>query len=264
MFGSKFADTTVFFILLLATLIAGYFYNGYHWIWIIIASISYIALLGAGSYFISMNFYIRSINQLPLIRVDLFQAKGNIIQQRGKNIVLSFDDGPHFKNTPILLDILKKYDIKATFFLIGKNAKDHASITKRIAVEGHQIGNHSYHHRNTFSIQKNKLIANEINISNNIIKEITGQKPIYFRPPFGVTNPRVAAAIQATGMTSVGWNVRSYDTVAKDEKKLLQSIIKKTRSGSIILLHEKCDITIKILPELIHQLRQKGYEFTTI
>lgn len=262
MFKSKFANVTVFFILLVGTLVLGYFENGYHWAWIPVSIVGYTVLLALGSYFIQWNFYFKSLNRIPLMQMKFVNQKFQI-QQRNLQIILSFDDGPH-ENTSEVLDILAKEKVKAQFFLIGKNILGHEDIVKRMHNEGHQIGNHSYEHGNNFDWKSTNAIVEEIVTTNEMIENITGEKVKIFRPPFGVTTPNIGKALEITALTSVGWTVRSYDTTAKDEEKLLAKIVKETVPGAIILLHDRCDITKKILPKLIVQLRQKGFEFSTL
>jgi len=262
MFNSKFANFTVFFILLIFTLVLGYFENGYHWAWIPLSAIAYIVLVAAGSFFIRWNFYFKSINRIPLLQMKFINQKFQI-QQRNLQIILSFDDGPH-ENTPEILNILAKENIKAQFFLIGKNIVGKEDIVKQMHKDGHQIGNHSYLHGNNFDWKSSKAIVQEIEKTNEIIFNITGENPKYFRPPYGVTTPNIGKALEIMELVSVGWTVRSLDTTAKDEAKLIAKIAKETVPGAIILLHDRCDITKKILPKLIQQLRQKGFEFTIL
>lgn len=262
MFKSKFANFTVFFILLIGTLLLGYFENGYHWAWIPTSILAYILLLALGSFFIRWNFYLTSINRIPLMQMKFVNQKFQI-QQRNLQIILSFDDGPH-DNTATVLDILAKEKIKAQFFLIGKNIEGREDIVKRMHTEGHQIGNHSFEHGNNFDWKSTNAIVEEIVTTNEIIENITGEQVRFFRPPYGVTTPNIAKALEITTMNSVGWTVRSLDTTAKDEEKLIAKIVTETVPGAIILLHDRCDITIKILPKLIVQLRQKGFEFSIL
>lgn len=264
MFGSKFLDSTVFFIALIGTIAAGVCYNGYKPYWLVIAILAYLLLLAAGSYFIGMNFYLRALNRIPLIQIKFDERKGMTMTARNKNIVLSFDDGPHQYLTAQTLDILKQEKIPALFFVIGKNIGGQEHLLKRMIAEGHQIGNHSMHHLSNFSIQKPTIIQEEIQQTNQLIEAASGKSTRLFRPPFGVTNPRVAKGIQLAEMNCIGWNLRSYDTIAKDEQKLMQSIIKKVRPGSIILLHDTQQITINMLPTLIRKLKERGFTFTTI
>lgn len=211
-----------------------------------------------GAIFIQCNFYIKSINSV------LEFKKWMPIDQNKKNICLTFDDGIHTINTPLALEILKKKNIQAHFYLIGKNIAGNESILKRMYEEGHVIGNHSWYHAWNFDLQRTKTIEKEINDTNHIIQQTIGYKPFLFRPPFGVTNPMVANAIMNTNMLSMGWNLRSLDTVAKSADELLQKLKRKTKPNAIILLHERCDITIEVLTEYIEYCLTEGYTFVTL
>lgn len=179
------------------------------------------------------------------------------------SVMLSFDDGPN-EHTTEVLDILKEQNVVASFFVIGKYIKGNEGILKRIHEEGHQIGNHSFNHQPSFDWQSTSKVLEELKHTNHIIYEVLQFAPHLFRPPFGVTNPNIAKALKELGMTSVGWNVRSYDTIAKSEEQLLERILNRVTSRSIILLHESGPFTIKILPKLIQELRQRGYELSIL
>lgn len=262
MFQSKFNIVTVFTIVLLLHVIAGIFFSGYSLWWPFVVVLGYLILLVFGSYFIQWNFYIKSRNKLPLFQIK-FGKEGMSLSQNQKALALSFDDGPTAQ-TEAVLDILKEENIPATFFLIGKNINGKENLLLRMKNEGHEIGGHSYFHANNFDWQSSKKMSEEIANTNQIIETITEQKVRLFRPPYGVTNPNLAKAIRQTGMISVGWNLRSFDTIAKSEGKLLHKISSKIKPGSIILLHDHCPVTLKILPELIATAKAKGFQFVKI
>lgn len=186
----------------------------------------------------------------------------NLETYRNK-IALTFDDGPA-EHTSTILDILKREKIKATFFVIGKNIVGNEIILQRIVDEGHIIGNHSYHHGFNFDWQSVDKMIREISMTNDAINSVTGIETKLFRPPYGVTNPNLAKAIRATNMKSTGWNLRSFDTTAKDERTLLHKILSKINGGDIVLLHDRCSITEKILPNLIQELKRRGFEFIAV
>ncbi len=259
MFGSKFNTLTVYTILLILTLIAGVLYNGYSPWWIALTIVVYLIIVILGSIKIQWNFYLPSVNSMSKVYAALEDGKMTI-KFRGKDVVLTFDDGPS-ENTEAVLDVLKKEKVKAIFFVIGKNIKGSEAILKRMSDEGHIIGNHSFAHGFNFDWQSSKKMAAEIIATNDAISAVTGKVVTMFRPPYGVTNPMLAKAINQTEMKSIGWNLRSMDTVAQSEEKLLNKIISRTKNGSIVLLHDRCDITLKILPQLISVLRERGYKF---
>jgi len=185
------------------------------------------------------------------------------VHQTQKQIALTFDDGPA-EQTATILDILKKEKIKATFFLIGKNIEGRENLIRRMPDEGHSIGNHSFHHGFHFDWQSAQKMKDELQLTNEAIRNITGQEVKLFRPPYGVTNPNLAKAVANTGLRSIGWSLRSMDTVAKEETALLQKILGKVKSRDIILLHDRCEVTAKMLPALITALKERNYSFTTL
>lgn len=186
------------------------------------------------------------------------------IRTKEKIVFLSFDDGPSDKFTPLILDALKRNNIQAVFFCIGQQAELFPEHVRRISVEGHQIGNHTYSHDWKNSFKSSGIIAAEINRTQDILFEIAGSKTSLFRPPFGITNPSIAKALTSLGMRSVGWDIRSFDTMSKDPQKLICRVSKQLRPGSIILLHDNREITCRILNELIETIQKKGYKIVPL
>lgn len=186
------------------------------------------------------------------------------IRTEEKIVFLSFDDGPSDQFTPIILDTLKQNNIQAVFFCIGQQAELFPELVRRISLEGHQTGNHTYSHDWKNSFKSSGIIAAEINRTQDILFKITGNKTNLFRPPFGITNPSIAKALKSLRMRSVGWDIRSFDTVSKDPKKLILRISKQLRPGSIILLHDNRAITSRILNELIETIQKKGYKIVPL
>lgn len=224
--------------------------------------IAFTIVLALGSIYIQWNFYFRSVNTIPLLSVKFDQDKFSIAN-RGKEVALTFDDGPA-EETNAVLDILKRENVAATFFLIGKNIAGREHIVSRMQAEGHSIGNHSFHHGFNFDWQSAARMLEEIEQTNQAIEAITGQQVKLFRPPYGVTNPNLAKALRNSGLKSIGWNLRSMDTVAKEEERLLDKILSKVKAGDIILLHDRCAITVAILPQLISELKKRGFSFATL
>ena len=193
------------------------------------------------------NYFLSSVNKMP----------------PGK-IMFTFDDGPA-ENTLKILEILKKHQAKATFFVIGKQCEKQPEILKQIANDGHIIGNHSFSHENRLGWASTKTIIREIEKTNTVIQNITGQKPIYYRPPFGVTNPNIARAIRKTGMMSVGWNIRTFDTVIKDPKELIQKVTPRlNKKGNIVLMHDTCEQSVEALDVFLQTCQEKGIEIVNL
>ncbi|MCC7030434.1 MAG: polysaccharide deacetylase family protein [Chitinophagaceae bacterium] len=226
--------------------------------WFFMPLVIYNLLLVLGAIFIRMNFYIHSVNS-----VEEFSAFMPL-DANAKNICLTFDDGIHAVNTVRALDILKQFNIKAHFFIIGKNIEGNEAVLQRMQNEGHGIGNHSYTHSWNFDLKSTSAMEGELVRTNDRIKEVSGVTPVIFRPPYGVTNPNLARAIRNTQMISMGWNLRSLDTVAKSTEELLQKLKHKTKPNALVLLHERCDITVDVLTDYIDYCLREGYTFVTL
>lgn len=180
-----------------------------------------------------------------------------------RKIAISFDDGPH-PMTEKVLDVLHQHQMKATFFCIGTQIEKYPEIFKRIIAEGHLVGNHSYSHSSTFGIFSTQKITDEIRQTDTVIEYLTGKKVLYFRPPFGVTNPRIARATKATAKQVIGWNNRSLDTVITDENKIIERVKNKVAPGGIILLHDTSQKTVNVLEQLLIFLQSENYDVITI
>jgi peptidoglycan-N-acetylglucosamine deacetylase len=204
----------------------------------------YFFVLFIGSYFIQLRFFLKSV------------CSANTSE---KCIALSFDDGPGGSTTSRVLDILKENNIQAAFFCIGEKMSAQQEQVKRILKEGHIIGNHSYTHHRFFSLFSPGKILSELNQTSLVCREITAVSPRFFRPPYGVTNPNLRKAVLQGGYISVGWSIRSYDTMIKSEDRLITRITSALKPGAILLLHDTMDITVRILPRLLKEIRDKGY-----
>lgn len=220
---------------------------GVAWYWYLLLLVLYMSVSAAGSYFIGLNYFLHSYN------------KGS---DKKPQIAITFDDGPN-EHTTTILDILKAEKTPATFFCIGQNIAGRENILTRASLEGHLIGNHSFNHLHSFPIQMPNAIASEIGQCNEQISHAIGKTPRLFRPPFGVTDPMVARGLSMTGMHSIGWSLRSYDTVAKDPQKLLAKV-SRVAAGDIVLFHEAGLHTAAILSQFIQNARAKGLEIVPL
>jgi len=180
-----------------------------------------------------------------------------------KEIALTFDDGPT-EFTPKFLDILKENDVKATFFCIGKQIEKYPETFQRIIAEGHTIGNHTLSHSNNTGFLSTSKMVEEIEKCDEVMLKIGNLKTNLYRPPFGVTNPSIAKAIKRTHKKSIGWNVRSLDTITEDEKKIYQKTTKGLKKGSIVLLHDTSEKTYHVLVDLLVFLKNKNYSTFTV
>jgi peptidoglycan/xylan/chitin deacetylase (PgdA/CDA1 family) len=263
MFKTRFHILSLFVLILLIHVVLGIFYTGYSPAWVGFIIIVYFLVLFLGSALIRLGFYIKSQLRLPLIAVEEEESGQMRLMHNPRKVALTFDDGPA-EFTEEILGTLKSENVRATFFLIGKNIAGHEELVKRMQEEGHVIGNHSFEHGRNFDWKSSRAMKVEIEKTNAAIAAITGTEPLLFRPPFGVTNPNLARAIRTSGMKSVGWSIRSFDTLAKSEAGLRKRISRQLKPGAIVLLHDRCAITAKMLPELIKTIREKGYSFDVV
>lgn len=182
------------------------------------------------------------------------------LEMENKMIALTFDDGPNVLYTERLLDGLAERDVKATFFLIGKNAEAHPEIVSRIAEEGHLIGNHTYSHLKLTAGNEAEFLE-EINRTGEIIRDITGSTPAFCRPPFGVWNTRYE---QKLGIIPVLWDVDPRDWCTFDTKIVANRILADCHDGAIILLHDEYETSVEAALLVIDELKQQGYTFVTV
>ena len=234
-----FRNTLIAFILVMTGLII-YDYKNELSVWAYVITFLAASLLVAwGCYFIQSGFFVKAL-------CDGDPAKNEI--------AITFDDGPH-ENTPLLLDILARNQVKAAFFCIGKNISGRENLLKRITNEGHVIGNHSYSHSNMIDLWPlNKLVA-DVTQAENEIQKATGKKCRLFRPPYGVTTPLIARLVKKKNLTVIGWNVRSYDTSIKNQDRLLKRIFGLMKNGSVILLHDSTPGIDIVLEKVLGQAK---------
>jgi peptidoglycan/xylan/chitin deacetylase (PgdA/CDA1 family) len=182
---------------------------------------------------------------------------GNVftsIKTKDKVLALTFDDGPNGDTSNQVLDILKQKDVKATFFVIGENVKYYPDIAKRMVADGHEIGNHTTHHKHLLQLENYDSIVRDLQQTNQIVSSTTGVTPRFFRPPFGFRTP---------------W---ALDYTAKNDLTVINYIEKYAHPGGVIVLHDgsgakhgvKHDVMVQALPKIIDDLKQQGYRFVTV
>lgn len=154
-----------------------------------------------------------------------------------KAVALTFDDGPSPLSTPVILDLLKEYDFKATFFVIGEKAEKYPELIETILAGGHSIGNHSWQHDSLLMLRTKKRVGQDIRKTQEILKK-HGVRPLLFRPPAGATNPRLQPVLRAEGLRTVTFSCRPFDHGNRKITNLAERIISKLKPGDIILLHD--------------------------
>ncbi|MCI9603331.1 MAG: polysaccharide deacetylase family protein [Ruminococcus sp.] len=177
-------------------------------------------------------------------------------------IALTFDDGPNAQFTPFLLDGLKERNVKATFFLIGKNieAGSNAEIVKREWEEGHLVGNHTYNHVEITRVS-NDTAYREIKATNDLIQGITGQPVEYMRPPFGLWQKKLEQKIH---VLPVMWTVDPLDWATENEDEIVNKVVTEVEENDIILLHDCYKSSVRAALRIVDLLEAKGYQFVTV
>jgi peptidoglycan/xylan/chitin deacetylase (PgdA/CDA1 family) len=245
-----FRNTTfVFFILLFTLNILGMFGFPVHYYHYILLVALYLALS------FSMSFFIRSGYHM--------KALCNAITEE-KIVSISFDDGPDLELTPKLLDQLKDLGIPATFFCIGRKIKGNEGLLKRMHLEGHLIGMHSYSHSNWFDLFSPASMRKELEISSQAVFEATGKKPLLFRPPYGVINPMLKRALHGSGFHVIGFSNRAWDTSNRKTDIILARIMKNLKPGDIILLHDTVPESIEVIKCMAEKMTQAGYRIVPL
>lgn len=186
-----------------------------------------------------------------------------------KTIYLTFDDGPTPEITEWVLDVLKKHNVKATFFCIGNNIEKHPNIFQKVIDEGHAVGNHTYNHLNGWKSDNSRYL-NEVAATEDII---ASKVPYFlqnklFRPPYGKIKASQAAALLKQDYRIIMWDVLSADFDQEIEsEKCLQNVVKNTCPGSIIIFHDSVKAYNNLrytLPKAIEYLKEKEFRFGTI
>ena len=180
-----------------------------------------------------------------------------------RRVALTFDDGPDARSTPALLDLLREAGVQVAFFCVGARVVANPELAARIVREGHLLENHSYAHSNLTNFFGTARLRRELEQTQEVIREATGVAPKRFRPPMGLSNPRVFAAARSLGLQVIGWSARGLDTITDDPDRVVARIVKGLKPGAILLLHdgnipaERLVLTAK---RLLASLREHDYE----
>ncbi|HTA95091.1 MAG TPA: polysaccharide deacetylase family protein, partial [Verrucomicrobiae bacterium] len=210
--------------------------------------VAFLIIVGLGVAFPQMSFF------------GKFICRGNNLK---KCVALTFDDGPDANSTPQLLDLLKEAKVEAVFFCIGKKVAANSELSARIVREGHLLQNHSYAHSHFTNFFPIARLRAELARTQNVIEKATGIVPQFFRPPMGLSNPRIFRAAREFDLKVVGWTIRSLDTIMTDPEKIVARIAWRLEPGAIILLHDGDIPAACLLPTvklLLATLRECGYD----
>lgn len=186
-----------------------------------------------------------------------YTEQGN---KEDKKVAITFDDGPSPVYTEKLLDGLKERNVTATFFLIGEQAENYPELVERMYEEGHTIGNHTYDHVNLCTLSTSQ-VKEQVDKTNQVIADITGQTPIYIRPPFGEWNDTLS---DMTGMIEVLWDVDPRDWETNDTQTVVKRVLNNVSDREIILFHDCSGSSVSAALAVVDALKENEYEFVGV
>lgn len=229
--------------------------------WLAVALVTaYFALLAWGSLDLSLEMYADVLWRAP-------EARGLV--------ALTFDDGPDPSTTPRVLDVLEARGARATFFVLGERAALYPELLVRMARAGHTIGLHSYDHHRAYAFLPPTEVQRDIERCRDVVEEIVGQRPLWFRPPVGQTSPRTAEGVKRAGAEIVGWSARARDGLPRTTpERALARLEPRLTDGAIVLLHDAWErpqgapsegpAGVRALPALLDVLERKGLQAVSL
>ena len=188
-----------------------------------------------------------------------------------KWIALTFDDGPYPPYTDRLLDVLKAKGIHATFFLVAEQAQQYSELVRRMKAEGHTVGLHAFRHRDFLKLTEEEK-RKDLERGKNLLRDITGKNPVYWRPPHGFRDFSVMETAAAQNLTVINWSVIPRDWTGIDSQEIFRRVMDKAEDGAIVLLHDgdspgykaSRQATVDAVAPLIDSLREKGYHLVSL
>lgn len=188
----------------------------------------------------------------------------NSVQTDRPVVAMTFDDGPHATLTPKLLDLLKSRNIRATFYVVGRNVQTYPEIAKRIVDEGHEIANHTWSHPYLTKIGASR-VKSEMDQTTEVIRKVTGVTPVTMRPPYGATGSALNRRMnEEFKMPVIMWSVDPQDWRYRNASRVSSEILSKAKPGDIILAHDIHASTIAAMPAVFDGLLKKGFQFVTV
>ena len=182
-------------------------------------------------------------------------------------VALTFDDGPHPEDTPAILGVLAAAGARATFFFVGKKAREHPELVREVARSGHEVEAHSDTHPWWFSLAGKGRLRREVRRSVATLTQLSGRRPRFFRPPMGHKGLSLEETLREEGLEMVTWSARPFDTVSRSPQAIQTRLLDRARPGGILLLHEGIrrqnghpSRAVQALPGLLRGLRERGLE----
>lgn len=188
------------------------------------------------------------------------QTEIKTTEKQIKKVALTFDDGPNPDYTQELLDGLKTRDVKATFFVLGKQVEQYPELTKKIVKDGHLLGCHGYEHVNLNTLSMEDACG-QMTQTSDLIYDITGMRPMFMRPPYGKCHEGMEEKVQ---MIEVLWDIDTMDWSLRNPGRVVRETLSKAEDGSIILMHDEFQESVDAALLLVDALKKQGYEFVTV
>lgn len=218
----------------------------------IVAFAAYVALIGCGVAFLRLGMFVDVVWRGP---------------REARGVALTFDDGPSPDHTPAVLDLLDGAGVKATFFVIGRKAAEHPDLVRSILARGHALGIHGQTHDRFLTLRSPETVGDDLAEAIATLEAITGATPTLFRPPVGLTSPRVARALSWFDLVVVGWSVRGLDGVAGARpERVAERVVRRLEDGAIVLLHDAAErddfrpASLAALPRILEAMRNKDLD----
>lgn len=203
--------------------------------------------------------YLSQIDQEAYEAYIAQKAAEEEAKKQTNRISLTFDDGPNPATTPHILATLKKYNVKATFFILGSAIPGNEAILKQIVADGHEVANHTWNHPALTTLSPEQ-IRQEIQQTQDMITQVTGKRPVMVRPPYGAVN---ATVMEYLGLPAVNWTVDSNDWRSRNATAILTEIQRSCHAGGIVLMHDIHQPTVDALPSVIEHLQAQGFSMVT-
>ena len=173
-------------------------------------------------------------------------------------ICLTFDDGPEPDVTTRVLDLLDRFQAKASFFCIGEKADAHPELVREIARRGHSVENHSYHHYSAFAFFSTSRLKREVEDAQQTLTSVAGRPPAFFRAPAGFRSPFLDLVLSTAALRYASWTRRGFDTVSRDPQRILQRLTRGLAAGDVLMLHDSVPVVLAVLPALLSELAARG------
>jgi peptidoglycan/xylan/chitin deacetylase (PgdA/CDA1 family) len=231
------------------------------WPWALGAVIANHALLAAAVMWPRGRVFGKNLVRLPAAAM----ARGEVC--------LTFDDGPDPEVTPRVLDLLDRYQAKASFFCVGELAATYPAIARDIVRRGHDLENHSHRHSHAFAFYGLAGLRRDVETAQATLTAITGRAPRFFRAPMGMRSPLLDPVLAKCGLHYVTWTRRGFDAIHRNPAKVLRRLTHGLAAGDILLLHDggisvrtlgDGSVVLAVLPELLERIKAKGLKLVTL